>query len=365
MKYATWEENLGEFHRARSVYERAIEMEYKNATIWLKYAEMEMRNKFINHARNVWERACRYLPRVDQFWYKFAYMEEMLGNYLGAREIFEKWMTWKPNDNAWMSYAKFEERMGDINKAREVLYRYIECHNKLQSYQKVAKFEAKHNNKLACRKLYESALADLGDEALNEDFFISFIKFEVKQKEFERGRVLFKFGLDHIPKEKCQRLYKFYVKFEKMHGTKESIEEVIYSKRRLFYEKEIEKNPMNYDVWFDYTRLEENAGDIVRTREVYERAIMNIPPIMEKKYWRRYIFLWINYSVFEELIAKNIERTNEIFKKILEIIPHEKFTFSKLFILYAHFLLRNKNLEGARKVFGLAIGKCPREKVYL
>ncbi len=214
-------------------------------------------------------------------------------------------------------------------------------------------------------KLGSIIIADLGDEALNEDFFISFIKFEVKQKEFERGRVLFKFGLDHIPKEKCQRLYKFYVKFEKMHGTKESIEEVIYSKRRLFYEKEIEKNPMNYDVWFDYTRLEENAGDIVRTREVYERAIMNIPPIMEKKYWRRYIFLWINYSVFEELIAKNIERTNEIFKKILEIIPHEKFTFSKLFILYAHFLLRNKNLEGARKVFGLAIGKCPREKVYL
>ena len=51
---------------------------------------MEMRNKFINHARNVWERACKLLPRVDQFWYKFAIMDEMLGNYLGAREIFDK-----------------------------------------------------------------------------------------------------------------------------------------------------------------------------------------------------------------------------------------------------------------------------------
>ena len=91
MKYAAWEENLGEYIRARSVYERAIEMEYKNPAIWLKYAEMEMRSKFINHARNVWERACKLLPRVDQFWYKFAYMEEMLGNYLGAREIFAKY----------------------------------------------------------------------------------------------------------------------------------------------------------------------------------------------------------------------------------------------------------------------------------
>ena len=192
-------------------------------------------------------------------------------------------MTWKPNDNAWMAYVKFEEIMGDLNKAREVLYRYIECHNNLHSYLKVAKLEIKHINKLASRKLYESALADLGDEALNEDFFISFIKFEVKQKEFGRSRVLFKFGLDHIAKEKSQRLYKFYVKFEKMYGTKESIEEVIYSKRRFFYEKELEKNPMNYDIWFDYTRLEENSGDILRTREVYERAITNIPPILEKK----------------------------------------------------------------------------------
>ena len=88
MKYCAWEEHQGEFARARSIYQRALEIEYKNTTIWLKYAEMEMKNKFINHARNVWERACKLLPRVDQFWFKYAYMEEMLGNYVGARQIF-------------------------------------------------------------------------------------------------------------------------------------------------------------------------------------------------------------------------------------------------------------------------------------
>jgi len=69
---------------------------------------MEMKHKFINHARNVWERACTYLPRVDHFWYKYAYMEEMLGNYNRARQVFEKWMTWKPEEKAWLSYIKFE-----------------------------------------------------------------------------------------------------------------------------------------------------------------------------------------------------------------------------------------------------------------
>jgi len=364
MKYAAWEEHQGEFIRARSVYERALQIDYRNTTIWLKYAEMEMKNKFINRARNVWERACKYLPRVDQFWYKWAYMEEMLGNYIGAREIFKSWMTWEPEDLAWLAFAKFEERVSEIQNAREVLYKYIEVHSNLRAYLRVAKFEDKHNNKDSCRKIYESALADLGNEALNEDFFVAFIRFEMKNKEYERCRVLFKFGLENIPRDKVQKLYKFFHKFEKMFGTKESLEEVIITKRRLLYEKEIEKNPLNYDIWFDYTRLEEQNGEIERIREIYERAIPNFPPISEKKYWRRYIFLWINYAVFEEYNAKNTERANEIYRKALEIIPHKEFTFTKMWILYAHFHLRNKNLEGSRKVFGKSIGLCPREKIF-
>ncbi len=57
-------------------------------------------------------------------------------------------------------------------------------------------------------------------------------------------------------------------------------------------------------MWFDYARLEESNGDVEKVREVYERAIANVPPATEKKFWRRYIYLWINYSLFEELVAK-------------------------------------------------------------
>ena len=81
IKYALWEEQLQEYQRSRSVYERALEVDYKNVSVWLKYVEMEMKNKFINHARNVWERAVTYMPRIDQFWYKYSYMEEMVGQY--------------------------------------------------------------------------------------------------------------------------------------------------------------------------------------------------------------------------------------------------------------------------------------------
>lgn len=56
------------FLRARSIYERALDVDYRNITLWLKYAEMEMKNRQVNHARNIWDRAITTLPRVNQFW---------------------------------------------------------------------------------------------------------------------------------------------------------------------------------------------------------------------------------------------------------------------------------------------------------
>jgi crooked neck len=81
---------------ARSVWERALEIDYSNVQIWQKYCEMEMSNRFVNRARNLFDRVVALLPRVEVFWYKYSHMEEMLGNVDGARAVFERWMEWKP-----------------------------------------------------------------------------------------------------------------------------------------------------------------------------------------------------------------------------------------------------------------------------
>ena len=64
--------------------------------------------------------------------------------------------------------------------------------------------------------------------------------------------------------------------------------------------------------------------------QVYERAIANIPPAPEKRYWQRYIYLWINYALFEELQAQDMERTREVYRACLKLIPHKAFTFAKV-----------------------------------
>ena len=364
IKYAQWEEGLQEFRRARSIFERTIDIDYKNISLWLKYAEMEMKHKFINHARNVWERACTYLPRVDQFWYKYSYMEEMLGNYIAAREIFEKWMSWKPEENGWQSYLKFEQRMGDMERCHNLMYRYLEAYPRLRTYLKVAKFEEKNKNRQGARQVFERVLEDLGDEGMKEEYFLTFGKFEMRCKEYDRAREIFRYGLENISKDKAYKLYNAYVNFEKQYGTKEVFDDLILDKRRIYYRGILKNNALNYDAWFDLTNLEVNNKNFDLIRNTFEEAILNIPPGNEKRFWRRYIYLWINYALFEELDANDMLKAKDIYERIIKLIPHHVFTFAKIWIMYVHFNLRCKNLDAARKIFGLAIGKCPNEKIF-
>uniref|UniRef100_A0A671SHY4 Crooked neck-like protein 1 n=1 Tax=Sinocyclocheilus anshuiensis TaxID=1608454 RepID=A0A671SHY4_9TELE len=360
IKYAQWEESLKEVQRARSIYERALDVDHRNITLWLKYAEMEMKNRQVNHARNIWDRAITILPRVNQFWYKYTYMEEMLGNIAGCRQVFERWMEWEPEEQAWHSYINFELRYKEVDKSRTL----VMVHPEVKNWIKYAHFEEKHGYIARARKVFERAVEFFGEEHINENLYVAFSRFEEKQKEFERVRIIYKYALDRIPKQQAQELFKNYTVFEKRFGDRRGIEDVIVSKRRFQYEEEVKASPHNYDAWFDYLRLVESDTDADTVREVYERAIANIPPIQEKRHWRRYIYLWINYALYEELEVKDPERTRQVFQACLELIPHKKFTFAKIWLLYAQFEIRQKNLQNARRGLGTAIGKCPKNKLF-
>ena len=45
-------------------------------------------------------------------------------------------------------------------------------------------------------------------------------------------------------------------------------------------------------------------------------------------------------------------------------MPHKVFTFSKIWLLFAQFEIRQKDIKAARKILGTAIGKCPRDKLF-
>ncbi|XP_077138912.1 crooked neck-like protein 1 [Ranitomeya variabilis] len=364
IKYAQWEESLKEVQRSRSIYERALDVDHRNITLWLKYAEMEMKNRLVNHARNIWDRAITILPRVNQFWYKYTYMEEMLGNVAGTRQVFERWMEWQPEEQAWHSFINFELRYKEVDRARSIYERFVMVHPDVKNWIKYARFEEKHGYIAHARKVYERAVEFFGEDHMDENLYVAFAKFEENQKESERVRVIYKYALDRIPKQQAQELFKTYTIFEKKYGDRRGIEDIIVNKRRFQYEEEVKANPHNYDAWFDYLRLVESDTDADTVREVYERAIANVPPTKEKRHWKRYIYLWINYGLYEELEAKDPERTRQVYQACLELIPHKKFTFAKIWLMYAQFEIRQKNLPFARKALGTSIGKCPKHKLF-
>ncbi|CAG2250098.1 CLF1 [Mytilus edulis] len=170
------------------------------------------------------------------------------------------------------------------------------------------------------------------------------------KKNMREPDLIYKYALDHLPKDSCQEIYKHYTVHEKKFGSRAAIEDVIVSKRRFKYEEEVKTNPYNYDAWFDYLRLLEADGNTEQIRETYERAIANVPPSKEKRHWRRYIYLWINYAVYEELENDDPDKVREVFKACLDVIPHKTFTFAKIWLLFAQFEIRQKSLQGARRV---------------
>uniref|UniRef100_A0A7S3V5X6 Suppressor of forked domain-containing protein n=1 Tax=Chaetoceros debilis TaxID=122233 RepID=A0A7S3V5X6_9STRA len=399
VKYARFEEENKEYERSRSVFERALEVEHRSAELWLRYAEFEMRNEFVNRARNVLDRGVQILPRVDFLWYKYAYMEEMVGDAEKCREVFERWMNWCPDEGAWLSYARFEVRCAKsiatkdggkqqpiLDMATEVMKRYVNEYPCAKSFLKLGKW-AEHEAKdiSLARTVYESALVELEpEEARQARVFKQFSAFEERQGEYQRARVIYQHAIKLLrlgersksigdkdeeisSNEKYRRdeLYKAYVAFEKKHGQKDGIENVILTKQRAEYNKRVESDPNDYDAWFEYAKLEEDHGDTAAVREVYERAISNVPPAQEKQYWKRYIYLWIYYAIYEELEIGDMDRATKVYDACLEIIPHAQFSFAKIWVQAAKLHVRKRDLDAARKLLGKAIGLCGKEKIFI
>jgi len=385
VKYARFEEENKELERARSIYERALEVDHRGPLLWLKYAEFEMRNEFVNHARNVWDRAVSILPRVDQLWYKYTYMEEMVGDIPKARAVWERWMEWQPDDNAWLSFARFEGRCGDLRLAKDVLERYCASYPSVRSYLKYARWaEYDAKDVVLTREVYERTLSELEIEEVNAKVFKAFAGFEERHGEYERARIIYRHAVDTFKlgegnshkisedadevddNEKSRRidLYKSYVAFEKKFGNKEGVENLILTKQRAEYKAKVEEEPTDYDSWLEWTKLEETHGSPGDVRDVFERAVSNVPPANDKKFWRRYVYVWINYALYEELEMEDSAQAIKVYNACLGLIPHQSFSFAKVWVLTSKCHIRRKDLKAARAVMGRAIGVCGKEGIF-
>lgn len=68
--------------------------------------------------------------------------------------------------------------------------------------------------------------------------------------------------------------------------------------------------------------------------------------------------------MYEELDMEDVGKARDVWRAALEIIPHKKFTFARVWIMFSQFELRQLDLSAARKVLGVALGKCAKKKLF-
>jgi crooked neck len=63
-------------------------------------------------------------------------------------------------------------------------------------------------------------------------------------------------------------------------------------------------------------------------------------------------------------VFQDYERTRQIYRTAVNVVPHKQFTFAKLWVMFATFEVRRLDLAGARQIMGTAIGMCPKEALF-
>ncbi|AMD18977.1 HBR076Cp [Eremothecium sinecaudum] len=369
IRYAEFELQQHDIRRARSVFERALLVRSDYIPLWVRYIDSELKWKNVNHARNLLHRATNHLPKVDTLWYKYVFVEESLGHVDFVRGIYTKWCSLEPSPSVWDSFIDFEIRHSCYHHVRDIYSKYVMVHCVAEVWLKWVSFESRHGGISTVRKVYSLALDTLTaysyvDIKEIEQMIISFANWEASQQEYERSRSIYSLSVNRWPESSVLKDAAYL--FEKKFGNGYDITESIIVKRKRDYEAHLSTNPIDYDSWWLYLDLiEENFG--TELESAFEKAtIRNIPiTAMKDIGWRRYIYIWIRYLAFLELHYSDIEHIRATYQRLIkEVIPHNKFTFAKIWIMNAKFEIRQGQVTKARKLLGMALGLCPKRKLF-
>ena len=114
----------------------------------------------------------------------------------GARQVFERWMQWEPDDKAWQAYIKMEVRYQEYDRASAIYERWVAVRPEPRVWVKWGKFEEERGNLMKGREVFQQALEFFGDEEEQiekaQAVFSAFAKMETRLKEYERARVIYK-----------------------------------------------------------------------------------------------------------------------------------------------------------------------------
>ena len=61
--------------------------------------------------------------------------------FVGARQVFDRWTEWEPDEQAWLTYIKFELRYKEIDRARTIYEKFVYVHPEVRNWIKFARYD--------------------------------------------------------------------------------------------------------------------------------------------------------------------------------------------------------------------------------
>lgn len=125
------EVQLGEFDRARRIYERYLEYNPSNVAAWVQFAGLEVKLNEWERARAIYELAVEQegLDLPERVWKAYIDFEISLREHSKVRRLYQRLRQKTKHVKVWVSEAEFEARIGETDRARDV-FRMADQHFK-------------------------------------------------------------------------------------------------------------------------------------------------------------------------------------------------------------------------------------------
>lgn len=386
LSYAKWESLQNNIANSRSILERAIIVNYENARVWREYIKLEITSGNINNARNLFERATHLLPRVEEFWIKYVQMELVLKNYINVRHIYKKWIAWRPGQDVYIQYSKFEEECGQVGAAREIMRELVSSHPDERSFLEYVRFEHKHKNLLSAEEIVgmlADAFSAIKDAQITHTFFSSVSDMLIEEKRLdeaiklciEGARLLKDEHSVQILRDKLFRLYK-------MRTDQRPDENAEWISHKLqHYRNELLSRPRDFDLLFDYAIFVFQYLELDSVLHEFEHVILSIDAnsVLD---WEKYFYSCLLFTYFFEVNQDaNSSNIHKMYNRFIQLIKsyhasqaaktqvtvtdsEQNSTLARVFIYFSSHQLRNGDLNSARKILGIGLGRSPCAKLF-
>jgi pre-mRNA-splicing factor SYF1 len=296
LEFAKFYEEHQSLDNARIIFEKAVNVEFKgvdeHATIWCSWAEFEIRHENYDEALSMLRNVC-VVPSKKELQEAFARK-----GGLSARQRLYK------STKLWALFADLEESLGTFDSAKAVYDQILSL--KIATPQIVlnyVSFLQEHKYFEESFRVFEKSLS-LFVYPHNVPLWSTYLEMFVKRygkTKIDRARELFEDAIKSIPShvDELKGFFILYADVEEQYGLARNALRI--------YDRSCDMVPTQhqFEMYQIYIAKAGEFFGIVRTREIFEKAIHNLPEAVIKT-------IAIQYAALELKLGE-VERARAVY----------------------------------------------------